>query len=98
MKIELYGASFSLESDESHEHLQRIIRYLKEKEQQIIKLSPPLTDPLKKAILASFLTANELLKLKDSHNTEQTKLMDTTLVLTEKMIQQLDQSMYSPIE
>lgn len=61
MKIELLGTSFTLQSDENSEYLQRVIDCFKEKLEEI-QQTVETPDPLKLAILTGMLIADELFK------------------------------------
>ena len=64
MRIDLLGTSFTIETDESPEYLERIVTYYRERIREI-ESSVSTTDPLKKAILAAILSIDELFTLKE---------------------------------
>ena len=64
MRIDLLGTSFTIETDESPEYLERIVAYYRERIREI-ESSVSTTDPLKKAILAAILSIDELFTVKE---------------------------------
>jgi hypothetical protein len=59
VRIELLGATFSIQTDESPEHLSELVAMVK-KRIQLVQSQTSSTDPLKVAILASVMLADEL--------------------------------------
>ncbi len=64
MKIELLGTSFSIQTDEDPQYVQDLVDYFRTKVQDV---QTRLTsgDPLKIAIVAGVLTADELFRLRE---------------------------------
>lgn len=87
MRIELLGTSFTIETDEEPEYLERIVRYYKERVAEI-ESSVSTTDPLKKAILAAILSIDELFSLRDGRG-------DSPEIerITEEVIRTLEESL-----
>ena len=61
MRIELLGASFQIQSDESPEYIERILAHYTERVGEI-EATVATGDPLKKAILAALLVTDELFR------------------------------------
>ncbi|MFP4330078.1 MAG: cell division protein ZapA [Alkalispirochaetaceae bacterium] len=87
MRIELLGTSFTIETDEEPEYLERIVRYYQERVEEI-ESSVSTTDPLKKAILAAILSIDELFSLReergDGREIEQ---------ITDRLLRTLDETL-----
>jgi hypothetical protein len=64
MKVELLGTSFTLQSDEKPEYLESVVGVFESKVEEI-RGSVDTRDPVKLAILAGILLADELLKTAD---------------------------------
>ncbi len=61
LRIDVLGASFTIQSDESAEHLQRVSAYLREKVEEV-KARYSFATPLTLALLAALNIADELVK------------------------------------
>lgn len=61
MRIELLGASFQIQSDESPEYIERILAHYTDRVAEI-EGTVATGDPLKKAILAALLVTDELFR------------------------------------
>ena len=59
MRIELLGASFQIQSDESPEYIEQLLSHYRSRIEQI-EHTVATGDPLKKAILAALLVTDEL--------------------------------------
>ena len=59
MRIELLGASFQIQSDESPEYIEQLLQHFRNRVEQI-EQSVATGDPLKKSILAALLVTDEL--------------------------------------
>jgi cell division protein ZapA len=59
MRIDLLGASFQIQSDESPEYIDRLLTHFRSRIEQI-EQSVATADPLRKAILAALLVTDEL--------------------------------------
>ncbi len=59
MRIELLGASFQIQSDESPEYIEQLLEHFRSRVEQI-EQSVATGDPLKKSILAALLVTDEL--------------------------------------
>mgnify|MGYP006298235109 CR=1 FL=1 len=64
MRIELLGTSFTIHTDEDPERVRDLVDYYKTKVQEI-QGSVSTSDPLKIAILAGLLSADEVFKARD---------------------------------
>lgn len=90
MRIDLLGTSFSIETDESPEYLERIIHYYRGRIREI-ESSVSTSDPLKKAILAAILSIDELFSLKEEQLPEDQQVELSQI--TERLIKTLDESL-----
>lgn len=59
MRIELLGASFQIQSDESPEYIEQLLEHFRSRVEQI-EQTVATGDPLKKSILAALLVTDEL--------------------------------------
>lgn len=59
MRIELLGASFQIQSDESPEYIEQLLEHFRSRVDQI-EQTVATGDPLKKSILAALLVTDEL--------------------------------------
>jgi len=64
MRIDLLGASFQIQSDESPEYIDRLLTHFRSRIEQI-EQSVATADPLRKAILAALLVTDELFSERD---------------------------------
>jgi cell division protein ZapA (FtsZ GTPase activity inhibitor) len=64
MKIELLGTSFSIQTDEDPQYVQDLVDYYRTKVQDV-QARITAGDPLKIAIVAGVLTADELFRLRE---------------------------------
>lgn len=100
-RIELLGASFQVQSDESPEYLERLLRHYGSRIEEIER-SVTTGDPLKKAILAALLITDELFRAESSSGTNDAA--DTVPIeeieeigsITDRIIDQIDRVL--PIE
>lgn len=68
MRIDLLGAEFNIKTDQDPEYLNEVVRLYRDKIDEIRK-SVGTQDPLKIAILAGILTADDYLKLTGTQRT-----------------------------
>ena len=59
MQVDLLGTSFSIQTDEEPEYVQRLLRFLEEKITETSQ-SVQTSDPLKIAIISAMMIADEL--------------------------------------
>jgi cell division protein ZapA (FtsZ GTPase activity inhibitor) len=71
LRIDILGASFTIQSDESAEHLERVSAYLREKVEEV-KARYPFATPLTLALLAALNIADELVKERSGRSTRAT--------------------------
>lgn len=93
-RIELLGTSFQIQSDESPEYLERLLRHFGDRVDEIER-SVSTGDPLKKAILAALLVTDELFRAEsgspprtDSFDPEEVEEIGS---ITDRLIHQIDQ-------
>jgi cell division protein ZapA len=67
LKIDVLGASFVIQSDESAEHLARLSTYVKEKIEEV-KGRYTFADPLTVAVLAALNIADEMFKTREGRD------------------------------
>ena len=99
-RIELLGTSFQIQSDESPEYIERLLRHYRSR---VIEIERSVTtgDPLKKAILAALLVTDELFRHQsektDDHATERVVLSVKEIAeidtITDRIINQIDQAL-----
>lgn len=91
LQIDLLGASFAIQADEKPEYLEAIYSHYK-KTVSRIESSAKLTDPLKIAILAGILAADEYYKEKLKHADEDSDIdLSEAEKLALRMISRIDQ-------
>lgn len=95
MRIDLLGTSFTIETDESPEYLERIVEYYRDRLREI-ESSVSTTDPLKKAILAAILSIDELFKLKEEQ--PPAGEVEEFSQIAERLIKTLDETLQEPSE
>ena len=98
-RIELLGASFQIQSDESPEYIERLLRHYRSR---VIEIERSVTtgDPLKKAILAALLVTDELFRHQsgnDDRGSERAVLslkeIEEIDTITDRIINQIDQAL-----
>ncbi len=91
LQIDLLGASFAIQADEKPEYLDAIYTHYK-KTVARVEASAKLEDPLKIAILAGILAADEYYKERLKHSNETASLdLSEAEKLALKMISRIDQ-------
>ena len=94
LPITILGTSFSIQADEDSEYLNRLLKYY-EAVVQNIQQTTPLKEPLKTAILAGIMLADELFKAQLSNDSSKDNCTKTELAELEKrtlkMIDSIDQ-------
>ena len=91
LQIDLLGASFAIQADEKPEYLEAIYSHYKRTVSRV-EASAKLADPLKIAILAGILAADEYFKEKMKHNGEDTGIdLSEAEKLALRMISRIDQ-------
>lgn len=66
MQVDLLGTSFSIQTDEEPEYVQRLLRFLEEKITETSQ-SVQTSDPLKIAIISAMMIADELFQSRNEH-------------------------------
>ena len=85
MRIELLGTSFSVQTDEDPEYFHEVVEHYKAKVAEIQR-SVTTTDPLKIAILAGILAADDYMKLTGVTRRDDSEARK----ITESLISQLE--------
>jgi cell division protein ZapA (FtsZ GTPase activity inhibitor) len=85
MRIDLLGTSFSVETDEDPEYFREVVEHFKSKVLEI-QQSVSTGDPLKIAILAGILAADDYMKLTGETRCDGSEAR----TITESLISQLD--------
>lgn len=70
LRIELLGASFTIQTDESKEYMDAILAHIRRRAQEVQR-STRLTDPLKTSILASVYIVDELFRERSIRSTRE---------------------------
>jgi cell division protein ZapA (FtsZ GTPase activity inhibitor) len=65
LKVQLLGSAFTIQSDETREHVEDVLEYYQTRVAEVLERNPG-TDPVKIALLAGLNVADELLRLKKS--------------------------------
>ena len=97
-RIELLGASFQIQSDESPEYIERLLHHYRNR---VLEIEQSVTtgDPLKKAILAALLVTDELFRHQEGEIDQGTeravslKEIEEIDTITDRIIDQIDQAL-----
>ena len=88
MQIDLLGTSFSVRTDEDPEYFKEVVEHFRGKVAEIQR-SVATNDPLKIAILAGILAADDYIKLNGSQRRDDSEARK----ITESLIAQLDEAL-----
>ena len=93
MRISLLGTSFSIQTDEDPEYVNQLVAYFESKINSV-GTGTPSGEPLKKAIIAGILIADELFREKQSPGSPALSRQDENEIdaITDSMFQLLDTS------
>ena len=80
MRIDLLGAEFNIKSDEDPEYLEEVLEVYRSKIEEV-RATVGTSDPLKIAILAGILTADDYLKQTGATRTNQAEATKITVGL-----------------
>ncbi|MBU8913267.1 MAG: cell division protein ZapA [Spirochaetales bacterium] len=80
MRIDLLGAEFNIKTDENPEYLEEVVEVYRSKIQEV-RATTGTSDPLKVAILAGILTADDYLKQTGAQRTNTAEASRITLGL-----------------
>jgi len=89
MRIDLLGAEFNIKSDEDPEYLEEVLEVYRSKIEEI-RTTAGTSDPLKIAILAGILTADDYLKQTGAQRTSQAEATQITVGLITELEEALD--------
>jgi cell division protein ZapA (FtsZ GTPase activity inhibitor) len=89
-RIELLGTSFQIQSDESPEYIDRLLRYYESRVDEI-EQSVATGDPLKKAILAALLVTDELFRDREARPRTVPRDTDEIDRIADRIIREIDQ-------
>ncbi len=107
VRVELLGASFAIQTDESREYIESVMAYLRDKV-AAVKESTRVDDPLKTAILAGIYLVDELYRERvdgavraglDAGGAAGGDIPDDGLsAVAERLIARIDESLAVPME
>ena len=89
MRIELLGTSFTVQTDEDPEYFREVVEHFRSKVEEI-RESVSTTDPLKIAILAGILAADDYMKLTGATRRDDAEARR----ITETLISELDAALH----
>lgn len=89
MRIELLGTSFSVQTDEDPEYFREVVEHFRSKVTEIQR-SVSTTDPLKVAILAGILAADDYMKLTGATRRDDAEARR----ITDTLISELDAALH----
>ena len=92
MRIELLGASFTLQSDEDPDYVADLVDFFRTKIDEI-RTSVSTRDPLKLAILSALLVTDELFKERSSKHVQTERDGEEMRRIAQELIAQLDRTM-----
>lgn len=84
MRIELLGAAFNIKTDEDPEYLEEVVAVYRSKIEEI-RAGIDTSDPLKTAILAGILTADDYLKQTGARRTNASEAAQITIELIDEL-------------
>jgi len=95
LKIDVLGVSFVIQSDESTEHLNRLSAYVKSRIEEVRKRYS-FAEPLTVAVLAALNIADEMFKLRDGREPQESSEIDS---VAERLISRIDDDllMHTPL-
>lgn len=86
LRIDVLGASFVIQSDESTEHLNRLSAFVKARVEDVRKRYP-FAEPLTVAVLAALNIADEMFKIREGHEPAEFSEIDS---VAERLIRRID--------
>ena len=86
LKVDLLGASFTIQSDESTEHLNRLAGYVKSRIEEV-RNRYPFAEPLTVAVLAALNIADEMFRVREGREPSEASEIDT---VAERLIGRID--------
>ena len=86
LRIDVLGASFVIQSDESTEHLNRLSAFVKARVEDVRKRYP-FAEPLTVAVLAALNIADEMFKIREGHEPAELSEIDS---VAERLIRRID--------
>ncbi len=92
LRVDVLGASFVIQSEESAEHLNRLSAYVKARIEDVRK-SYPFAEPLTVAVLAALNIADEIFKLIEGRQPAQSE--DEIAGVAERLISRIDDDLLS---
>ncbi len=93
VQIQILGAAFTIQADEDPEYLSELVTYLSQKVKEIEE-SVSTRDPLRIAILAGILVADELHKEREQHQGDLPKNeADEVERIAKRLIARIDESL-----
>jgi len=93
LKIELLGASFTIQTDESREYMEAILAHIRRRVDEV-QLATRVTDPLKASILASVYIVDELFRERSRLSSLDADSEELGLA-ADRLIQRLERSLES---
>ncbi len=97
LRIDVLGASFVIQSDESAEHLNRLSAYVKNKIEEVRKRYT-FAEPLTVAVLAALNIADDMFKVREGK--EPMATVDEISTVAERLISRIDDDLleHTPLE
>ena len=93
VRVELLGASFTIQTDESKDYVESLIAYLRSKV-ETVKSTAKVDDPLKVSILAALFLVDELYRERLDASARSTAEPDVDLgTVAERLISRIDASL-----
>lgn len=93
LKIDLLGASFTIQTDESREYVQEILAYIRKRSDEVQRTAR-VGDPLKTSILASVYIVDELFRERAKMSSRDSDTEEAGR-RTNQLIDRLDRSLKS---
>ncbi len=96
LKVDLLGATFVIQSEESPEHLTRLSGYVKSRIEEVRKRYP-FAEPLTVAVLAALNIADEMFKIREGREPPETSEI---MSVAESLISRIDDDLltHTPLE
>ena len=89
LRVDLLGAAFTIQSDESTEHLNRLTGYVKSRIEEV-KKRYPFAESLTVAVLAALNIADEMFKLREGREPSESAEIGS---VAERLISRMDEDL-----
>jgi cell division protein ZapA (FtsZ GTPase activity inhibitor) len=95
LKIQMLGSSFSIQSDQSQEQIEAVLRYLNDKIDEVLERNAG-AEPIKIALLAALNIADEAVRLRQAAEARSRPLQktgDEIEIIADHLIRKIDDAL-----